>query len=63
MAARLGRPGVDLLNAEEAARIRELIAAETWPNGWDGDEPTGDTPIDHVFGDGTVQPLLIGGMA
>lgn len=61
-ASRLDRPGVDLLNAEEAARIRELIAAETWPNGWDGNEPTGDTPLDQVLPDGTVQPLLIPGL-
>ena len=59
-AARLGRPGVDILNAEEEARIRELIAARTWPDGWDGDEPTADTPLDAVFRDGSVQPLLIG---
>jgi len=56
---RLGRPYVDLLNADEEARIRELIALGTWPNGWDGNEPTGDTPMDTVFADGTVQPLFI----
>ncbi|RWB67576.1 phosphoadenosine phosphosulfate reductase family protein [Mesorhizobium sp.] len=55
----IGRPEIDLLNAEEEARIRDLIAAKTWPNGWDGDEPTGDTPMDMVFGDGSVQPLLV----
>jgi len=60
-AAALGRPGVDILNAEEEARIRELIAAGTWPDGWDGDEPVADTPLDQVFRDGSVQPLLIGG--
>ena len=58
-AERLGRPGVDILNAGEEARIRELIAAGTWPDGWDGDEPTADTPLDAVFRDGSVQPLLI----
>lgn len=58
-AARLGRPTVDLLNAEEEARIRELIDAETWPQGWDGDEPTGDVPLDLVYRDGLVQPLLV----
>ncbi|MCM2399821.1 phosphoadenosine phosphosulfate reductase family protein [Rhizobium sp. S153] len=58
-AMRLGRPTVDLLNAEEEARIRELIALGTWPNGWDGDEPTADTPMDAVFSDGSVQPLLV----
>ncbi|MDX0424496.1 phosphoadenosine phosphosulfate reductase family protein [Sinorhizobium medicae] len=55
----LGRPEIDILNDEEEARIRELIAAETWPQGWDGDEPTADTPIDTVYADGSVQPLFI----
>ena len=58
-ADRLGRPHVDLLNAEEVDRIRELIAAETWPNGWDGDEPVGDVPLDMIYRDGLVQPLLV----
>ncbi|MGU3384455.1 phosphoadenosine phosphosulfate reductase family protein [Methylobacterium sp. D53M] len=58
-ADRLGRPLVDLLNAEEEARIRELIAAGTWPQRWTGDEPTADVPLDAVFSDGSVQPLLI----
>ncbi len=57
-ADRLGRPRVDLINAEEEARIRELIAAGTWPQGWDGDEPTADTPMDQINADGSVQPLL-----
>lgn len=59
-AARLGRPGVDFLNDLEAARIRELITAGTWPNGWDGDEPAGDTMMDTVHPDGAIQPLLGG---
>jgi len=58
-AANLGRPLVDLINPEEEARIHELIAAETWPQGWDGDEPTGDVPLDLVYRDGLVQPLLV----
>ncbi|RVU15231.1 phosphoadenosine phosphosulfate reductase [Methylobacterium oryzihabitans] len=57
-ADRLGRPHMDILNAEEEGRIRALIAAGTWPDGWDGDEPTGDVPLDAVFANGTVQPLL-----
>lgn len=39
-ADRLGRPRIDLIIAEEEARIRELIAAGTWPDGWDGGEPS-----------------------
>lgn len=60
-AAEQGRPSIDILNAEEEARIRELIAAQTWPNGWDGDEPSAETWLDTVFQDGSVQPLLFGG--
>ena len=28
------RPTISLINPDEEARIRELIAAETWPNKW-----------------------------
>ncbi len=58
-ARQLGRPEIDLLNWEEQARINELIEAETWPQGWNGDEPRADTPMDAVYGDGSVQPLLV----
>jgi len=58
-AIRLDRPLVDLINAEEEARIRELVAAGTWPNGWEGNEPTGDVLMDTIFRDGSVQPLLV----
>ena len=57
-ADRLGRPRVDMINAEEEARIRELIEAKTWPDKWHGDEPLGDELLDKVFADGTEQPLL-----
>ncbi|OJB35382.1 phosphoadenosine phosphosulfate reductase domain-containing protein [Burkholderia ubonensis] len=53
-----GRPLIDLVDAEEEARIRELIAAQTWPQGWDGDEPTGDVVLDVVYANGAVQPRL-----
>lgn len=53
-----GRPAIDLINAEEEARIRELIALETWPQGWSGDEPTADTIMDIVYQNGAVQPRL-----
>lgn len=46
-AQRLGRPGVSLISPEERARILELIAANTWPNGWTGDEITGDTLLER----------------
>ena len=54
------RPRVDILNAEEEARIHALVAAGTWPDGWDGSEPIADVPLDRVYQDGTVQPLLAG---
>lgn len=52
------RPHVDYLNAEEVARINELIDGGTWPDGWDGTEPVGDAMHADVMRDGTVQPLL-----
>lgn len=58
-AARLGRPTIDLLDGEEEARIRELIAAKTWPEGWTGEEPTADVPLPAYFADGTIQELLV----
>lgn len=36
------RPQLSLINDEEQDRIEELIAADTWPQGWDGDEIRGD---------------------
>lgn len=52
------RPLVDLINVDEEARIRELIAAETWPDGWDGDEPLATTIMDTVYANGVIQPRL-----
>ena len=52
------RARVDLINSEEEARIRELIAARTFPDRWDGSEPRADTWLDAVNQDGSVQPIL-----
>jgi len=52
------RAGIDLINAEEEARIRDLIAAKTYPDKWDGTEPTADTWLDVIHGNGTSEPLL-----
>ncbi len=52
------RARVDLINAEEEAKIRELIAAETWPRGWDGTEPLASLPFSNVNPDGSVQPIM-----
>lgn len=38
--------------------INELIAANTWPRGWDGTEAPGDALLRKINRDGTVQPLL-----
>ena len=53
-----GRPRISLINDEELARVHELIAAETWPNGWAGDEVRGDVSLDQVIAEGVRQPLL-----
>lgn len=52
------RAGVDLINDEEELRIRELLAAGTYPNKWDGSEPRADAWLDAVHGDGSIQPIL-----
>lgn len=58
-AAARGRPPISLINAEEMQRIRELIEANTWPDGWDGDEPAADALIPLTFRDGSRQlPLF-----
>lgn len=57
-AAALGRPSINLLDAEEVDRIRQLVAENAWPRGWDGTESAGDALIDRINKDGTVQPLL-----
>ncbi len=58
LAERLGMPKVDMLSEEEEARIRELIEAETFPNGWTGDEPNGAELTPQYFEDGSKQLLL-----
>lgn len=55
-ARRRGAPEMWLIDAEEEIRILELIAADTWPRGWRGDEPAGDEPLDR-------QTLLAEGLA
>ncbi len=57
-AVALNRPTVDILNAEEECRIRDLIEANTWPNGWSGDEPNATTWLDQVNQDGSIEPIL-----
>jgi DNA sulfur modification protein DndC len=58
-AAAAGRSPIDLINADELARIEALIAANTWPDGWDGTEPRGDVLIPQTIAEGIEQPLLL----
>lgn len=46
----------ELINAEEEARIRQLIAVGTWPDGWDGAEAQADQwlPV-TIYGNGAEQ--------
>jgi DNA sulfur modification protein DndC len=56
------RAGVDLINAEEEARIREMWALNMWPQKWTGEEIRADVPIDQISTvDGRLlrQPLLV----
>lgn len=53
------RAQVDLINAEEEAKIIELIEAQTWPRGWDGSEPLASDPFENVRPDGSVQTAML----
>jgi DNA sulfur modification protein DndC len=44
-AQRAALPLVDILNASEVARIRQLIEARTWPQRWTGAEPGAEEPF------------------
>jgi len=53
-----GRPEVHILADEEVARIEELIAANTWPELWEGTEVGGSELVDVVLAEGVIQPIL-----
>lgn len=53
------RPRIDLINAEEEARIRELIALRTYPQRWSDDDPDATVLIPQVLGEGITQELLL----
>ena len=57
-AAQLGRPLVDLINAEEEARIRALIATRTYPNRWSDADPDATVLIPQTHKSGAVQDIL-----
>lgn len=58
VARSLEKPEISLINDEELARIEELIAANTFPDRWDGTEHRGDEWLPEILPDGSVQPLL-----
>jgi DNA sulfur modification protein DndC len=56
------RAGVDLINAEEEAAIRDMWARNVWPQKWSDDDVAADKPIDRVISDGNRiirQSLLV----
>lgn len=53
-----GEPEVSLINAEELARINELIAANTWPQGWTGEEVQGNELIEEARPGRVSLPML-----
>jgi DNA sulfur modification protein DndC len=57
-ATKQGMPTISLLNEEEQAFIRKCWEENLWPNKWTGAEPTGDTIMDTVYPDGSIQPLI-----
>lgn len=42
------RAGVDLINAEEEGRIREMWALDLWPRKWSAGDIDGDIPLDAI---------------
>lgn len=57
-AVKQGRPLVILIDEEEQAFIKQCWKDNLWPDKWDGEEPTGDTLMDIVYSDGSVQPRI-----
>ena len=55
------RPCIDLINTEEQQRILQLIADNTWPQRWTGEETRGDVLLPQVLADGVMQPFLTEG--
>jgi DNA sulfur modification protein DndC len=53
-----GRPFLSLINSDEQARIEELIAANTWPQKWDGTEILGSEVYEMTGPGGTKQLVL-----
>jgi len=47
-----------LIDAEERKVIEQMIEANTWPNGWDGNEQRADLPFEEIRKDGAIQKSL-----
>ncbi len=61
-AIELGRPQISLINSAEELFIRSAIGEGTWPERWNGDEPDSSEWFPTLYEDGSVQPLLFGGV-
>lgn len=53
-----GHPAISLIDSSEEARIEELMALNTWPNGWTGDEVSASKLLAETFSDGSIQPIF-----
>lgn len=54
------RPSIDLINPDEEARIRELIALRTYPLRWSDADPDASVLIPQINRDGITQAILQG---
>jgi DNA sulfur modification protein DndC len=64
-ATQTDKPVIDLINAEEEARIRELITLRTYPQRWSDNDPDAAALIPQTYRNGDVQntlPLFDGGV-
>jgi DNA sulfur modification protein DndC len=59
-AEKFNRPKIDLINAEEEERIRELIAWRTYPQRWSDADPDATVLIPQTYSNGDVQAVLPG---
>ena len=58
-ADKVGMPKIDILNDDEINRINELIASNTFPNRWTGDEPIASEPTTEIiYPDGSIMETL-----
>lgn len=57
-AERLGRPIIDLINADEENRIRELITLRTYPQRWSDADPDATVLIPQTHRNGDIQAVL-----